>query len=311
MKKNRKMLAITAGLTICLLAVGAMSRTGRATVTRVLVALSIIEPVEPSAPTAMATASTLAQSAGDVEQRARTRHGWNASIVNTLTQGTIEYYDESGTLRRQLPVTIYRKFPNKLRVEIGEGSGLEIIGFEGSNSWRAGAGQITDEEARDIRAFLRVSPERLFLTRRGGAGYREAGRRSEDRLPATPWRAGEDRVEDAEYDQVEMEDLLGPAAVQRGAADRRRIYYYVDRTESLVSAVSWLEPIDPQSDADSRDTDRLAVRVDFGNWQTIAGVVWPMEIVHWLGGKVDYRILASEVKTNQQMADSLFERPVR
>ena len=50
-------------------------------------------------------------------------------------------------------------------------------------------------------------------------------------------------------------------------------------------------------------------RVDWGNWLQLGGVMWPMEITRWLGGRVEFRIQVDEVKVNQTIADAQFQRP--
>src|SRR6185295_11281776 len=99
-------------------------------------------------------------------------------------------------------------------------------------------------------------------------------------------------------EQVEMEDTIGLPPIAGRPGDRRRITYYVNRQDFTVEAARWLEPDDPRRDMDDDQATLTDVRVDFGEWRIVDGVLWPTEIVHWQGGRVDYRITISQVETN-------------
>jgi hypothetical protein len=229
-------------------------------------------------------------------------------VLNSVARGVITTYDRNGEVTGHNGITIYRKYPDRLRVELGVGTQVEAQGFDHQQAWKAGATSLTAQQARDIRAWLRASPERLFVTR-GGSSYREVGRRVEDYRPATPWQ-GPTRQGPTVLEQVEVEDIIGPvAANRRQSADRRLVDYYIDKENAVVVAARWLEPEDPQQVADDPATSSLDVRLDFATWSQVEGVLWPMQVTHWLGGRVDFRIDLESVQLNQQMPDTLFQNP--
>ncbi|HKQ05088.1 MAG TPA: hypothetical protein VJ464_08160 [Blastocatellia bacterium] len=307
MKLNNQRRIVLAAAFTCLLAVGGMSKPGRTMLSRVTLAVKTgeVRALWSGAP----ASATVATAAADVEQRARAKHGWGTPVLNSVAHGVMTSYDRNGAVTGRTGITLYRKYPDRLRVEMGLGMPTEVLGFDHQEAWKAGAATLTAQQARDIRAWLRASPERLFVTRAGGASYREAGRRIEDYRPATPWQ-GATRQVPTVLEQVEVEDLIGPmSASRRQSTDRRLIDYYVDKENAVVVAARWLEPEDPQQVADDPATASLDVRVDFANWRQVEGVLWPMQVTHWLGGRVDFRVDFDSVRLNQQMPDTLFQKP--
>jgi hypothetical protein len=301
--RMNKKTAIGAALAICLVGAAGLSQPGRRSARRLLAALGGTPgTATPTAPYAPATPP-------DVEQRARAHHGWGPTILDSVAKGSIIWYDRSGAITRQGAVVIYRKFPDLLRVEVTANQTTEVSGFDATNPWRSGQASLTDAAARDIRQWLRCSPERLFLTRGLGAGYREPGRRVEDHIPPTPWQGAVDLAQAREYDQAELIDLIGPSASAKGAVDRRRVTYLIDRQTSLVAAARWLEPADATQSADSPNTRLVETRVEFSLWRDVGGVQWPYQITHWSGGRVDFQVRLTQVLLNQPLQDSLFQTP--
>jgi hypothetical protein len=286
MKINRKRMMVAGAATVFLLAAVAMSEPGRAALGRVMAL--ILPEAKPAVETSSASTEPQSQ---DVEQRARQKHGWNAGVATSLLRGSIIYFDKDERAVEQWAVTIYRRYPEQARVEINRGKGVEVYGFDGTKAWRDGAARLTEEEARDIRAMVRIWPERLFVTRARGAAYRESGQRVEPSESGTLIQ-----------DQVEMEDTVGPA----GAGDRRRVSYYINRESSVVEMASWLEPDDPRRKIDDAGVPLVDVRVEFGKWKSVGGVLWPMEVVHREGGRKDFRIEVNEVVVNAQIDDAKF-----
>ncbi|HIK12995.1 MAG TPA: hypothetical protein IGS52_22505 [Oscillatoriaceae cyanobacterium M33_DOE_052] len=240
-----------------------------------------------------------------MEQRARAKHGWNNAITNSVVKGTISYFDRDGKMTGQSAITLYRKYPDKLRVEIGSGGTVTVSGFDQTSAWRAGSARVSEEEARDIRQWLRLWPDRLFITRAAGAPYREGGRHLEHHKPPAPGRAPEILAQPVVSEVVQIEDTIGPQS-GNSARDKRRISYHINGQESTVSTARWLEPDDPRRSAEDFSAPMMEVRVEFARWQQVGGVLWPFEVTHWLGGKVDFRIDVLEVKFNQPMPDTLF-----
>ena len=239
-----------------------------------------------------------------VEQRARAAHRWSGSVLDSVARGAIIYYDASGEATGQYAITIFRGYPDKVRVEIDRGRSAEVFGFDQTSAWKGGVPNLKEEDARDIRAMVRICPERLFVTRGGGSAYREAGRRIEDSPPVASGGGPTPVV----FDQVEMADTLGPAAGASRAGDRRSVYYYVNQATSLVETARWLEPDDPRQDPDDEGAVLTDIRVDFGGWREVSGVTWPFEITHSSGGRVDYRIVLNEVRMNQGLTDAVFKK---
>jgi hypothetical protein len=257
MLKNKKKTAFAAGVSILLtLGAAGLSQPGQHSVHKLLAALS----GTPTARETPASPPPAATTAPDVEQRARAHHGWGPTVLDSVAKGSITWYNRSGAITRQGTLVIYRKFPDLLRVEVTSNQTTEVSGFDATNPWRSGQASLADAAARDIRQWLRCSPERLFLTRGLGAGYREPGRRVEDHIPPTPWQGAVDLAQAREYDQAELFDLIGPATLTTGAVDRRRVTYLVDRQTSLIAAARWLEPDDPKQSADSPGTRLVETR---------------------------------------------------
>jgi hypothetical protein len=186
---------------------------------------------------------------------------------------------------------------------------VTVMGFDGIAAWKQGAASLSDQEARDIRAWVRASPERLFVSRDNGHSYGESPPIYEDHRPAAPDRGPVDLATPIVFNQARVIDTLGPPGSGGKAGDRRSITYFVNAADSIINAVLWAEADDPTKDLADRNTDSTAVRVDYSEWETIDGVIWPFEITHWLGGKVDFRITVSQVQMNQHFPDSLFHKP--
>jgi hypothetical protein len=297
-----KRLALLAAALVGLLAVAGVSKPGRATLGKIISAAGLGRERHSYGAVADATDDVKETAASqDVEQRARAAHGWQASVTNSIVRGELLRFDPNGTLQQQWAITVYRKYPDRLRVEIQRIGAVDVFGMDNSGAWKAGAASLSEPEARDVRAFLRLFPERLFLNRAGGASYREVGQRFEDRVevPAQP----------VFFDQVEAEDLIGPPPAPPRPGDRRMLYYYVDQEASLVSTARWLEPDDPTQLIDDPGVSLTDVRVDFADWRTVSGMKWPFRITHQLGGRVDFRIDMNQVLVNQSMPDTFFQRP--
>jgi outer membrane lipoprotein-sorting protein len=275
------------------------------------VAVALSKPVRTTFKTVLASVVSPAAASADVEQRARARHGWDRQpILNSVTHGTITYYDRSGIAVQRVGLTIYRKFPDRVRLEINRPGGQEVSGFDGQTAWRAGVAQLRDADARDIRGWARMWPERLFIGRGNGEPYREVGRFQDERAKASV--TGEVAESDAEVvaDQVEVEDNVGPApANPRNGADWRRVSFYVDSETSLVYTARWMEPNDPSRQVDDLGAALMDLRVDFRRWTQVEGMIWPFEIIHRRGGKTDFRVEVADVQFNQQMPDTIFQQP--
>ncbi|MCI0487551.1 MAG: hypothetical protein L0229_13240, partial [Blastocatellia bacterium] len=93
--------------------------------------------------------------------------------------------------------------------------------------------------------------------------------------------------------------------------DRRRVIYYVEKTTHTIQSVRWLEPDDPRREVSGGRGPMTDVRVEFSDWRTVEGVLWPFEVVRWSGGRVEYRIVLNEVKMNQTLGDSIFQNTNR
>ena len=304
MKQNKRKITI-AGCVICLLAVVSLSKPGR-------IALGEFLTLIRSKASTVFTGAGMQTGNPDKEQRARGQHGWGPNVNNSIVRGTIAFFDD-GVLTHQARVTIYRKYPNRVRVEVEEDGIVDAWGFDHNEAWKLRSANLTEEKARDIRAWVRLSPERLFLMRGANNRYREAGRHLEDARPTVSGSGPLDMTGTGDVEEIEMEDIILPPATRNPhrAGDRRLVYYQVDKDNNVIHSARWLEPDDPQADIDDPATPKMDVRVDFGNWRRVEGILWPMEITHRLGGKVDFRIFVSDVLVNQQMPDTVFQNPNR
>jgi hypothetical protein len=293
MKLNLKKSFAISVVLVCLLAAAGFSKPGRATINKLA---SVFSPQPPPSP--------------DVEQRARERHGWkDKNIQNSIVRGTVSYFDRSGTEVRRMAITLYRKYPDHLRIEVERDGIMTVSGFDGKDAWRDGVSTITEVEARQIREMLRIWPERLFHARDGGAQYKEKGRHVEDYRPAVPGREPVVFERPMVLQQIEVDDTIGSNERAQGKGrDRRRVSYMISEENSAVYLARWMEPVDPGQEIDDNGP-QMDVRVDFSRWREMEGILCPMEITHWRGGKVDYRIDVSEVLFDQQMPATLFQDP--
>jgi hypothetical protein len=292
MKTTRLRLIAIAAVVMCLFAMIGISKPGRSVLTKLI-----------------ARGRLALQAPADVEQRARAKHGWNAGVLNSVVKGELVDFDGNGMATRIAGFTLYRLYPDRLRLELDRRGSVEVSGFDGRDAWRQGAASLTEEAGRDIRAFLRVWPERLFNSRASGAEYSEAGRKFEDRRPAFPGQPAMEIQPPQVFDQVVITDASVPRAVAGRVPDERNVVYYVGSQDSTVWAARWLEPDDPRKVVALRSASLTDVRVDFGRWQQVQGVLWPMEVTHTFGGKVDWQMRVSEVRLNQSLAVTLFQRP--
>jgi hypothetical protein len=86
-------------------------------------------------------------------------------IVNSALRGTITYFSSDGNVvASRAGFALYQKYGVGLRVELDRDDAVEVYGLDQKRPWKAG-GKVSYEEARAIRAWMRISPERLFVTR--------------------------------------------------------------------------------------------------------------------------------------------------
>jgi len=264
MKQKTRIVALTTLLLIGLLAVAGVSKPGRTTARKLF---SLLAPVAASP---------------DVEQRARAKHGWNTRMTGAVVRGTITYYQDD-LVQRQARLTLYYGFPNQLRVETEYQGIIEAWGYGSAGEWQLRAASLSAEEKRDIRGWLRLLPARLFVDRAANAGYRELGSRLEAGRPEAPGHRRADNQSWKGIEEVEVIDNIG-------AADRRAIYYTVDKDNAIVSSARWLEPDNPQDNVEDPNAPTKEVRVDFSNWRRFDGVLLPQQVTRWVAGKADFVI---------------------
>jgi hypothetical protein len=294
---------------ISLAAIGALgavslSRPGKSAISKVLPTAG---PAK--ARSAAATPTPTLTPSPDIEQRARAAHGWTASIHDSLLTGSINFYDRAGNVTRQGPIKILRSYPDKVRVEITSGGATEILGFDHVAPWDSLTSSLTSPQQRDIRAWTRFTPERLFVTRSAGQQYAETRPIQEDHVPASPGRPALDLAEPIVFNRPLIADQTGNPLAAVNPGDQRNVMYLVNAADNIVNAGQWLEQSDPAGSLIGPNADLQQVRVDFSAWQRINGVLWPFEITHWLGGKVDFRVEVTNVLMNQNPASSLFQGP--
>ena len=163
MKSSRKQLLLAGVVVVLALAVAVLSKPGRSALERIFFG--------EKHDTLDATGSQIVQTAQDLEQRVRARHGWTSSLLNSVITGQVTLYNREGQARGQASFTLYRKYPDLTRVVIDRGGPVETIGFDHNQAWKLGTTSLTEREARDIRAWLRSWPERLFTLRDSGKGF--------------------------------------------------------------------------------------------------------------------------------------------
>ena len=298
---KRKRLTITAAVAVCLLSIAGLSNPGRTAIGGIYSLLrgfgSAAQPAPPAA--------------DDVESRARAKHGWDKAPGSWVMRGTITYLDPSGAVARQGQVTVYRQDKEQIRVDIEHQGIIKAQGVDKGDAWQALADKLSGAQERDIRGWLRVFPERMFVERGQGKDYRELGSILDSRSEP-PWRGASKPRQAKKLDQVELQDEIkgtgGGNGNQVSKSDTRGITYLIDRDESLIVSAHWLEPDDPTQSAGSA-TASQEVRVDFGGWRRLEGVLWPMEITRWQGGRVDYHIEMRDVQINRSLPNSLFQKP--
>lgn len=298
---NKRTSAIIVVVVCCAVSGFSISSTGRRLMNGVAGLLKSTQPGP--APSVLAAPP---QPPGDVESNARAQHGWSERIVDSVIHGKIAYYDDRGNQTSSAALTLYRIYPDMLRVELAwySGNATGVYGVGENDAWEQGVSVPSADDMRDIRAFLRVWPERLFVARGNGAYYSELGSHIEDFKLTGPGEPPVDIDPAITFDQVQIEDVI-----KISSTDIRLIYYYVDRIDSRVKALRYMEPEDPDADPTDPATDKIDARVDFDNWHTVNDVLWPFLVTHRLGGKVDFRIWVSDVAINQSLSSDLFQRP--
>ena len=292
---KRKRLTITAGAATCLLAIAGFSSPGRATLGRVY---SMLRGAAPA----------LAPPGSDIEQNARSKYGW-ANINTTQVRGVITFFDPTGAIARRANITFYQKHPDRLRVEIEQDGLILVQGCDSGDAWQARADSLSDDDQRNIRAWLRLWPDRLFDVRAAGGNYREVGRQVEDSKQGSPGRSPTDLRPAKQLDLVEVEDTIGPGKIQKNP-DRRTITYLIDRASTMVYSARWMEPDDPNVEMrEGTGTATKQVQVDYESWRRVDGVLWPMEVTHRFGGRVDFRIDVKDVFVNPRLSEVVFQKP--
>jgi hypothetical protein len=244
----------------------------------------------------------------DTEQNARAKYAWT-NINTTRVRGVITFFDPTGAIARRANITFYQRHPDRLRVEIEQDGLILIQGCDAGDAWQARADTLSDDAQRNIRAWLRLWPDRLFDARAAGGNYREVGTRFEDSKEASPGRQASVLRPAREFDVVEVEDTIGPGSSQRNT-DRRAITYLIDRASSMVYSARWMEPYDPNAQLmEGSDIATKQVQVDYESWRRIDGVLWPMEVTHRMGGRVDFRIDVKDVFVDPRLSEVVFQKP--
>jgi hypothetical protein len=296
---KRKALPLTFIVIICLIVAGSISVYGRRWFATISTSMKAGKP-QPASTSAPAAA----QGPANIAQAASAAHNWNKYILDSIVSGTITYYDITGNQTVTGSITIYRRYPDLLKVVIDWDGSTEVYGVDDRDSWVQGATTISNEDARDVRAFLRIWPERLFVAYDLGAPYSEMGQHVQDYKPIAPKQDRVDLETLLTFHELEVEDTIG-----REKPETRKVYYSVNTTNSRVNALHYLEPDNPEEDMTDPETERTEIRVEFDNWQTINNVLWPFDIFHWYGGKVDYQIKITQVLTNQNLSNEVFQQP--
>jgi|SRR5215470_9406597 len=306
--KHKRMVFISLAIVI-LLAAAALSRPGKSAISRVLPAAGPPKPLSPKPLSAAGTSVPLPAAGPDIEQRARAAHGWTPTIQDSLVAGSINFFNRNGDTTRQGSIKILRRYPDMVRVEITSGGSTEVFGFDHVAPWDSLASSLTSAQQRDIRAWTRFTPERLFVTRAAGQQYGETRPTQEDHQPASPGRPALDLAEPIVFNRPLIADQTGNPLAAVNPGDQRNVMYLVNAADNIVNAGQWLEQSDPAGSLIGSNADFQQVRVDFSAWQRINGVLWPFEITHSLGGKVDFRVEVTNVLMNQNPASSLFQGP--
>ena len=122
---KRQLFALIAILFIGLLAITSLSQSGRRWFQSVTGFLKIS-----NAPAVATTVAPPPQGSPTIEEAARTAHGWNAAIVNSVVTGKITYYDSNGKETGNGSLTLYRKYPDLLRVEMTIDDVVEVDGVD-------------------------------------------------------------------------------------------------------------------------------------------------------------------------------------
>lgn len=291
MKFPRKRVAVVSAVVAFILAAAGMTNPGQSAIKVIFNKLTSSTSVLP-----------------EVEQRAQAKHGWdNKAIKNSVVQGTLIKYSIDGLDTQQVGITLYRSYPNRLRLEISEGDQKWIAGFDGKEAWREGIDKLQEADARDIRSWMRMWPERLFMERGKEAKHREVGQFIDERAGRRPGNEPTNQEQEIVADRLEVEDTIEHS---HEADDRRQITYYLDSEKSLVYAARWLEPIDPSQSIEDMNATLIDMRVDFALWTQVGNaVIWPFEVTCWRGGKIDFRVEVSEVKFNEPIANTMFDDP--
>jgi hypothetical protein len=299
-QRQRRLLIIGIAV-LAMLSVVGLSWAGRLNLMRIF-----------SPGTSATTAAVVPQGgdSSDPEEKAKGKHGWGSPPQSSIQRGIITYFDPSGAVARRGNLTVYRKYPNQIRVDVEQDGLIQTQGIDTGSPWQArSAASLTDAQNRDIRGWLRIWPDHLFIARSSGGAYRELGQTIEQARPGPPGHRILYPRPDRVLDLVEVDDDISPpgSSSNRGG-EKRTVSYLVDRERSVVYAARWLEPDDPTQSADST-APSTEIRIDFGDWKRVGGVLWPMRITRYLGGRLDWNVELREVLVNQQLPAAIFQMP--
>jgi hypothetical protein len=299
--RQHRRLLITSVAALAVLLVAGLGWPGRLNLMRIL-----------SPGTSATTAAVVPQGgdSSDPEEKAKGKHGWGSPPQSSIQRGIITYFDPSGAVARRAILTVYRKYPNQIRVDVEQDGLIQTQGIDTGSPWQArSAASLTDAQNRDIRGWLRIWPDHLFITRSAGGAYRELGQAIEQARPGPPGHRILYPRPDRVLDLVEVDDDISPPGSNSNqGGEKRTVSYLVDRERSVVYAARWLEPDDPTQSADSTaaSTD---IRIDFGDWKRVGGVLWPMRITRYVGGRLDWNVELREVLVNAQLPATVFQEP--
>ncbi len=186
--------------------------------------------------------------------------------------GTITLAEEGLTL----PLVVWRKRPDRLRVETTLAGQTSIQAFDGRQAW-----WLVPALAAEARA---MPPERERFFRR----------QSRFADPLVSWKEAGSRLEllDGEADG-------GGSALKLTAANGREVLFAIDAASGLLRASA----LPGNAGAEG------AAEVLYGDWRPVDGLQMPFAIENRAGGRTRVRIVLDAVQIDPPLPESLFAMP--
>ena len=200
-------------------------------------------------------------------------------VRDSTCSGRFAVFDRHGELGGYNRFIRFTKYPDKDRTEYYKKRNIINV-FNGDQGWTMDRGGVQDAPADSVKDFqegLKRNIDLIFRTRM-------------DEKDLSFRYGGGDLVDLKQVDWVEVSDR-----------DQRTIRIAIARTTAL--------PI--RAEISTRDPRTRQVVTDsyiFSNYQSLQGVVTPLQVTRWRNGRKVYQVFLKECQYNTGLDDSFFTR---